>query len=427
MKLLIILALCCALNAGAQNRGDEEALKMLVEHRYAMLDNALNDSTSFSPAMRLRAKAIVAARQRRFEESNTLIEQLLSSQELAAATPPDVLSELAAMLGTNFRHAGDYSSVADLYGSFAEQYPDDQTLAHAADYFKGWASQPRTTFERTSQMVEIPFHIDSAYRGQILRIEAEVNGRTTKMIFDTGCAEISFADEQFAHEHNLRDTGITLTANGVGKGTIRLAIADSIRVGGLILRNALFGVSSEEGIKTQDGSLFRIGGVLGCNFILAAEVFEFDNQTQTIRFPAPEYVVHDDKSANMWMDERGLFYIDAEVGEHPVTMQFDSGNAKTNLTSIYYKKYSDEVKASGERGTVSKGGFGGTVIGEGFYLPTVQLCIDGTTTTLHNTQVTPDIAGIHEGEEDGSLGVDFLTAYPRIRVNYKAMHVSVHT
>ncbi len=429
-RILLVLALVVATTSFAQTAADTVADSLLRHEGYTELNRILRADAEFSPAMQLRAEATVASRLRRFDESNALIDKLITSPELMAATPPEALSELAAMMGTNYRHSGDYASAAELYRSFAEQYPveseDYQSLTFAAEYFERWAAQPRTTIERASEMVEVPFRIDSAMRGQIIRIEAEVNGRMTEMIFDTGCAEMSFADEQFARDHNLRDTGITLNINGVGgNGTGRLAMADSIRVGGLTLRNAMFAISPDEGIRMRDGSLFRLGGVLGCNFILAAEVFEFDNETRTIRFPAPESVLRDDEAANMWMNDSGLFYVEAEVGGHPATMQFDTGNAKSNLTSVYYHKHRDEVEASGVRGTVGMSGFGGMVTGEGFRMPEVGLEVDGAAATLRNTQVTPDIAGAHEEGEDGALGVDFMTAYPRIRVDYRAMRISV--
>ncbi len=428
-RLLLLWMLVFGSASYAQSTDDTRVDSLLNHNRIIELHALLQEGATLSPAVQLRAEAIVATHLRQFERSNTLIEKFLNSPELIAATSPEMLSELAVLQGTNFRHTGDYAAAAAIYRNFAEQYEvgseEHQSLTEAVNFFEGCATQPPTRLERTAETIEIPFRIDSLHRGQMLRIDAEVNGRRAEMIFDTGCAEMSFADELFAREYGLRDTGIPLEISGVGEGSGRLAIADSIRVGGLILRNALFAITPEEGLKLQDGSIFHVGGVLGCNFILAAEVFELDNQTQTIRFPAPEEVVRNGEKPNLWMSESGLFYLESEVNGHPVTMQFDSGNGQSDLTNRYYQKYREEVEASAERSVVGMSGFGGMILGEGYRFPTLTVQVDGKTTTLYNTQVAVDIASAYTDEEEGSFGVDFLMAYPRIRIDYRAMRISI--
>ncbi|MDE7077136.1 MAG: aspartyl protease family protein, partial [Alistipes sp.] len=255
----------------------------------------------------------------------------------------------------------------------------------------------------------------------LLGIDVRIDGRTAPFIIDTGCAEMSFASEEFAKEHNIRPLDYELALSGVGGSQqSRLGVADSLQIGPMTLYNAVFVISD----APMFGSSDRVDAVLGCNFLFEAGIVEVLGAQRLLRFPAEDEPA-DQGFPNMYMDNNGLCYIRAEADGHPVRMQFDSGNTKSTLSDVYFDKYREEIEAAATEQEFRTGGIGGTQESRAYVKPAVAIGIDGIRCPLYGVEITYATQLAHETGEDGSLGADFLLACDRVRIDYKAMRITL--
>lgn len=420
-RLLLCFALFGAAICRAESSADRSADSLLRNGDWFALDRLLAETeTALSPAMRLRLQAMTDARFRRFDASNEAIGALLDDPR----TAPEWLGELVGQLLSNYRMARNHAEAADLYAQLRQQDPSPENQA-AHDRIQGFfavqAALPPMRLERPAEAVEIPFRLDSAGRGRLLHIDARINGRTAPFVIDTGCAEMSFASEEFAREHGIRPLDYELTLSGVsGSQPSRLGVADSLHIGPMTLYNTVFVISDAPMI----GSTYRIDAVLGCNFLFEAGVIEVLGAQRLLRFPAADEPA-EQGLPNMYMDNNGLCYVRAEADGHPVLMQFDSGNTKSTLSDVYFDKYRAEIEATSTEREFRTGGIGGTQESRAYVKPAVAIGIDGLRCPLYDVEISYATQLAHERGEDGSLGVDFLLAGDRVRIDYDAMRITL--
>lgn len=417
-RVLLYFALFAAAVCRAESPADRAADSLLQCGDWFALERLLAETDdTLTPAARLRAQAMTDARFRRFGTSNEAIFALLNDPQ----TAPEWQGALIGQLLSNYRMARDYAAAAALYAQFRPQDPSNQAAYEkTVGFFAVQAALPPTHLERPAEAVEIPFRLDSLGRGMLLRIDAEINGRTAPFVIDTGCAEMSFASEEFARKYGIRPLDYELALSGVnGSQQGRLGVADSLQIGPMTLYNAVFVISEAPTTESSE----RIDAVLGCNFLLEAGVIEVLGAQQLLRFPA-ESEPADREHPNMYMDTNGLCYIRAEADGHPVLMQFDSGNTKSTLSDIYFDKYRAEIEASATEREFRTGGVGGTQESRAYVKPAVAIGIDGIRCPLYDVEITYATQLAHETGEDGSLGVDFLLSCDRVRIDYRTMRIT---
>lgn len=419
-KLLIFLALFSTAICHAEPVIDRLADSLLRNGDWFALDRLLAEKgDALSPAARLRTQAMTDARFRRFDASNEAIAALLNDPQ----TVPEWRGELVGQLLSNYRLNRNYAEAADLYAQLRQQDTlSENQAAHDKTYsfFATLAALPPMRLERPAETVEIPFRLDSAGRGQLLRIDAEINGRTASFAIDSGCAEMSFASEEFAKEHGIRTLDYELKLSGaIGSEQGRIGVADTLQIGSMTLYNIPFIIAS---IPLLDSH--RVDAVLGCNVLFEAGVVEVLGPQRLLRFPAEEEPAEQGPS-NMYIGNNGLCYIRAEADGHPVLMLFDSGNVKSTLSSIYSDKYREEIEATASEREFRSGGVGGIQESRSYVKPTVIIDIDGHLCPLYDVDITYAAQMAYEWGEDGSLGVDFLMACDRVRIDYTTMRISL--
>ena len=123
----------------------------------------------------------------------------------------------------------------------------------------------------------------------------------------------------------------------------------------------------------------------------------------------------------------GQFYLWPEYGGAPLLFHFDTGNVKSTLTDSFYAGYRREVKRQGKKSTSTQGGFGGVKEVKVYVLPEFRLTLAGAPFALRDVTVNIREEGLAaEGEEMGSLGVDFLRAFDEVTINFRRMFVLPH-
>lgn len=416
-KLLALLLLLMSTGYGlpAQTPADLALAETLNTENLLTLGErypALRDSVT-NPMLDLLARAMLATGFNRPAEAAPLLDSLLlyHQEELG----PDTSLGMAAIRALNLLNLGLYARAgeagADLVAATKGVLPFESMFSFlfVERVGKGLADHPAPRLERPDGEVCVPMRTAAAGRGFHFHIPVDVNGVSEDFIFDTGCSFGNFVSESYAERAGLRIVADSIPVAGTAIGFVKLATADSLRVGEIVYRHPYFLVAPPN--PTIDGR-FVLNGVLGCNFISAVGEVVLDMESSCFRFPArpgdgaPNLVL----TANMptlWI----------ECGSTPMGIVFDTGNVRSDLGVRFALRF-PELARGVETHEVERGGFGGMITARAAILPAFGFTVAGVPVTLHDVDLYLDA-----GAPDGSLGADFVRTFRRLTINYEKMFV----
>ena len=326
---------------------------------------------------------------------------------------------MAALRAMNLLNLGMYAQAGeageDLVNAFKDAIPFESLYSFIFIERMGKALSicHKPYLERPSHDIIVPMKRDSVGRGHHLYIPVEVNGITKDYIFDTGCSFGNFVSEKYAEEVGLKIISDSIPVSGMDVGFVKLAIADSLKVGELVYHNPIFMVAPPD--KEVD-SVFAFDGVLGYHFIKDIKEVIIDNESMSYVFP---YEISDGEP-NMFLSSNTP-NVRIEYKGQPFELIFDTGNVKSDLGNKFAQMFPEALTGLDEHES-SRGGFGGITQVKVVTLPKFGFNLSGQPVTLTNTEVV-----LEEPAESqlfsGSLGADFVLSFKRLTINYENMFI----
>lgn len=326
---------------------------------------------------------------------------------------------MAALQGLNFLNLGMYEQAGKagenlvnvLQGSVP--FEDLYSFVFIEKVGRALANVPKPYLERPDEDIAVPLRAETAGRGKHIYIPLEVNGITKDYIFDTGCSFGNFVSEKYAEETGLKIVADSIPVSGMKIGFVKLATADSLKIGELVYHNPVFMVAPPD---REVDSLFTFDGVLGYQFIRDAGEIIIDNEAGKFVFPKKA----SDGEPNIYLSSNTP-QVRINYNGHPFDLIFDTGNVKTDLGNKFAQTFPDALAGLAER-TTSRGGFGGISQTQAVVLPEFRFEVAGSTVTLYDTEI---IKNPESGSQlfSGSLGADFVLSFKRLVINYQNMFV----
>ena len=326
---------------------------------------------------------------------------------------------MAALQGMNFLNLDMYEQAGEvgenLVNALKNSVPFEAlySFVFIEKVGKALANVPKPYLERPNRDITVPLSVETVGRGKHIYIPVEVNGVTKNYIFDTGCSFGNFVSEKYAEEANLKIVADSIPVSGMEIGFVKLATADSMKIGEMIYHNPIFMVAP---LDNELDSIFAFDGVLGYHCIRDAKEIIIDNEAGRFVFPQKASV----GEPNMYLSSNTP-QVRISYNGQPFDLIFDTGNVKSDLGNKFAKTFPDSIDGLTEQPT-SRGGFGGISQIKAVTLP--EFCFEaaGSTVTLHNTEV------IKNTENDsqlfsGSLGADFVLSFKRLVINYQNMFI----
>ena len=195
---------------------------------------------------------------------------------------------MAALQGMNLLNLGMYEQAGkvgeDLVNALKQSVPFESlySFVFIEKVGKALANVPKPYLERPNRDVTVLMSVETVGRGKHIYIPVEVNGITKNYIFDTGCSFGNFVSEKYAKEAGLKIVADSIPVSGMEIGFVRLATADSMKIGELVYHNPVFMVAPPD---NEIDSVFTFDGVLGYNFIRDAREIIIDNEAGKYLFP----------------------------------------------------------------------------------------------------------------------------------------------
>jgi hypothetical protein len=326
---------------------------------------------------------------------------------------------MAALQAMNFLNLGMYEQAGkvgeDLVNALKNSVPFEAlySFVFIEKVGKALANVPKPYLERPNRDITVPLRVETVGRGKHIYIPVEVNGTTKNYIFDTGCSFGNFVSEKYAEEAGLKIVADSIPVSGMEIGFVKLATADSLKIGELVYHNPIFMVAPTD---SEVDSLFAFDGVLGYHFIRDAKEIIIDNEAGVFVFPQKA----SNGESNMYLSSNTP-QVRINYDGQPFDLIFDTGNVKSDLGNKFAKTFPAAIEGLAEQ-TTSRGGFGGISQTKAVVLPEFRFEAAGSTVKLYNTEVIKNTESSSQ-LFSGSLGADFVLSFKRLVINYQSMFI----
>lgn len=242
-------------------------------------------------------------------------------------------------------------------------------------------------------------------------VEVSLHGTRAVGMLDCCATRYCSISLQMAARLGVKPLGKEVKLNNNRRAKAYVGVLDSLVVGGLVVRNVLVDVS-ESFAAIQE--YLKCDIILGGNFLREAGDMTIDNENGTVTFsketldlPRNVYFAHSTQN----------YYIEGSLNGHDVSMLFDTGNNKTNMSGSFYDRFPADEYAEG---TVTRRMMDRTwttkvqIIREARF----EVCDAGF--TLANVAVQLED---HGSRGDGNLGVDALAQFNKVVFNARKLYL----
>jgi predicted aspartyl protease len=307
------------------------------------------------------------------------------------------------------------AACSDILSSYGEQLDSTKIKAYqnTHDLFTALSDVPSQTM-RTTKDETIAAHRNKFNH---LMVPVKTHSIAADFIFDSG-AGLSTISESYAKKMNLRtvEGSVSVGSATTINVTSKLAVADSLFVGGIEFRNVVFLVLPDEKLSIPQVGLV-INGIIG--FPVMYQMGEIHmHKDGTIFVPR----VPQDRHLNNLLLDNQVPIIAANSDNDTLLFNMDTGAKTTEFSKKYYDIHKASVEKNGRKMTRHFGGAGGITKLEIYELPAVTLTIG--TQRAHLKKV-PVMLSDHKFTKntDGNLGQDVITQFNEMVLNFKYMYV----
>ncbi len=313
-----------------------------------------------------------------------------------------------ALLAINLR-GNDAESVAQEVNDARDTRPFVEALSHFADQAVRESSASTATVR-----------LDDG------NIPLLINGKKASYFFDTG-ANLSTVSESEAQRlgmeiRDVKATGGSTDING-NRVLFRVALARSLAVGGIVLNNVAFLVSSNESEPFASMEPGR-RGLVGLPVLMALGSIQWSREGTLSADRSPR--TGDVAAANLCFDDLMLITA-ASFEQHELPFVLDTGAVTTDLWPKFAGVAGDLIRKSGSRESHAVTGMGGEQKFEATSIPKVILQLGGQPVVLQSAHVLQTQQKSISQWFYGNLGIDLLEQVGAFSMDFRTMTLSLYS
>jgi hypothetical protein len=394
---------------------------LLAKHEFFRMRDLFDKvSQELNTTDQLTYKAFIDNAFNKVSASNETIRQLLSLGETSLSDT--VRAKLLLTQRDNYTKLYNYKAASETGVILLEKYASVMDATHTKHIrnldilFSALANTPPQQSELKAD-VTIPWKRNTV---GLMEIPVRTSLESYDFIFDTR-ASVSTITRTYAEKLNLRIIDAPYEeSSGITGNTFAAypAVADSIVIDNLIVRNVVFQVVPDE-ILSFPSINFSINGIIGFPVIKQwGEVQINKNGTMTIPTIRSKSPLH-----NLAFDE-STTVINLRTDLDTLSFHFDSGAASSLLYFNYLKIFKDHVTSNASIEKTQVGGAGGIKQAENYVYPTFTVYAGGRKVDLQNVQVLT--APAYPGQKYyGNIGQDLLNQFDEIVLNFDDMFLDL--
>ena len=332
-----------------------------------------------------------------------------------------IMKELYFMMSANAYRLQDYKTA----------YLDDSIIAaryrHICDSSEIDAREDDITIFRSimnepTMDVSLPADARASFKRDIaglLNVSVTLEKDTVDFVFDTG-ANFSVIMESLAHKYGVKIVGgraRTGTSAGL-KVEGRMGLMN-FKMGNIDVKNAAVIVLADSLLTFSNGA-YRIKGIVGFPVMYAFKEFSIKDD---VCLTVPQ---KPDAASERNLALYGQYLVVRVIAKSDtLPFLFDSGNTTTELSSLFFNNYRNEIEGKCAKVKTSTGGAGGAVESEAYIIDSLALSAGGSHSTLRSMMVHPsDQMGYDMKYFYGNFGQDYINKFSEMKINFTLMNIS---
>ncbi len=423
--LLALLLMVWSLDVCSQN-ADITASELIADGRWFELKRHFDaHKDSMSAPLRDYAKAWVYSAFGNRRAACRAIRHLLRHR--ADVLTPDTRLRLVQELASVLHRDGRDKQAAKVFRRYCRQGvagADSSAVADNRRYealYKAYAARPQKVFKRHGDAV-IPFRLDSVgsagHASVSLMIPARLNGTLLTACFDTG-SSANVLSLRLARRLHLRLTDVPVKVDGASRIEGRMAFADSLSMGNVVLRNVPFYVFDTPVSDAESTyNLAHLQFILGMPWMEALGTVHVRLKDRVIVSPARQPLRHEEPNLCYSLSARVL-NTRLQHADYTFEAVPDFGASHTVWGRAFMDCHRDYMLEYGCRKNVVYGGLGGMKEG-------MEYVLHGFDVQLGYLRHTFPAVPVFEQEADNLLGMDFFCCYREVVFDLKNMLLSVY-
>ena len=264
------------------------------------------------------------------------------------------------------------------------------------------------------------FHGDSiVLRDGEGRYPMSINGVPVSLALDSG-ANISVITSSMARSLRLQliNASVDVGAFAGNKVKSKLAVARDLKIGRVVVRNAVFLVFEDKDLFVTDAN-FQINGLIGFPVIASFREMTFV-QGESMILPM---TTNKKAEQNMCLD-RQLPLVAAQFKGAHLTFVLDTGATASVLFPSFFRKYETEIKQRYPAYNETIRGVGGQREINGYLAKDLVFTIGGQSVRLTHVPVLTEETNENSRYFDGNLGQDVVNQFKRMTLNFETMSVT---
>ena len=320
--------------------------------------------------------------------------------------------EAHQLLATMFFRHGLYRKSLEQLRAMSNEKPEAKDVQNEMAFFTALGKVDQSTVHLSPSTLQMSHEDGNLY------LPVNINGKKALYAFDTG-ANFSVISEAEASRLGLTVTSVD-TSIGDSSGnhlSVRVAVAKSLTIGGLHLRDVAFGVLPDAQPPFNELAEHK-RGLLGIPILLAMHTVCWSKDgTFTLGRRSGQFHL---RTTNLAF-EQSFPVTHAYFQGAGFDMTVDSGAQKTVFSPPFASAFPDVLKFIGKPETHKLTGVGGSASYESVLLPSLDLQIGGHTVTLTNAHVLTQESSDTSKWADGNLGIDLLNEAKSVTFDFGAM------